>query len=100
MDRMDKIGKRDRDEGMWVQHGLAWTTVNILINNIWSKHGLWSKIITDQGPQFAGQDMTELFKKLRIQSAVSTAYHPQTDGETEHYNQELEQFLQVFINYC
>jgi hypothetical protein len=31
----------------------------------------------------------ELMKKLGIQTALSTAYHPQTDGTTEHFNQEI-----------
>jgi len=41
----------------------------------------------------------ELNNLLGIQTKLSTAYHPQTDGQTERINQELEQYLRVFINH-
>jgi len=41
----------------------------------------------------------ELNNLLGIQTKLSTAYHPQTDGQTERVNQELEQYLRVFINH-
>ena len=41
--------------------------------------------------------MKELFRLLGIEATSSTAYHPQTDGQTKRVNQELEQFLQVFV---
>jgi hypothetical protein len=41
--------------------------------------------------------MKELYRLLGIQAASSTAYHPQTDGQTEHVNQELEQYLRIFV---
>jgi chromodomain-containing protein len=63
------------------------------------RYGLWDKLITDRGPQFASQVMQGIHKKLGITSALSTAYHPQTDGQTERYNQELEQYLRIFCNY-
>ena len=43
--------------------------------------------------------MRETWNKLRIDQALSTAFHPQTDGETEWVNQEIEQFLRIFCNY-
>ena len=43
--------------------------------------------------------MRELNNLLGIQMKLSTAYHPQTDGQTERVNQELEQYLRVFINH-
>jgi len=41
--------------------------------------------------------MKELYWLLEIEAAMSTAYHPQTDGQTERVNQELEQYLRIFI---
>ena len=42
--------------------------------------------------------MRELNKLLGIKTTTSTAYHPQTDGQTEHINQEIEQYLRLFVN--
>jgi len=42
--------------------------------------------------------MCELYCLLGIKVAASTAYHPQTDGQTEHVNQKLEQYLRVSVN--
>ena len=42
--------------------------------------------------------MTELYKLIGIQANISTAYRPQTDGQTERANQEIEQYLRAFIN--
>jgi len=56
-------------------------------------------IISDRGVQFAAGIMRELNNLLGIQTKLLTAYHPQTDGQTERINQELEQYLRVFINH-
>ena len=42
--------------------------------------------------------MHELYHLLDIKVTASTAYHPQTDGQTECVNQELEQYLHIFMN--
>ena len=68
-------------------------------NNIWKLHGIPRKMISDKGPQFASKFMGELYKCLGIQRALSMAYHPQTDGQTEQINQEIEAFLQHYVNY-
>ena len=65
-------------------------------NKVYSWFGLYDKIISDRGPQFASLFAKELGKLLGYTLSLSTAYHPQTDGETEHVNQELETYLRIF----
>ena len=43
--------------------------------------------------------MKEVTEMMGIQQNLSTAYHPQTDGQTERVNQEIEQYLQIYINH-
>jgi len=68
-------------------------------DDIWKIHGIPKKIISDRGPQFASTFIGELCKALGIKRAISIAYHPQTDGQTERINQEVEVFLRHYINY-
>ena len=68
-------------------------------DHVWKLHGLPESIILDRGVQFVAGIMKELNNLLGIQTKLSTAYHPQTDGQMERTNQELEQYLRVFINH-
>jgi hypothetical protein len=56
---------------------------------IWRIHGIPRRIISDRGPQFALKFMKELCNALGIERNLSTAYHPQTDSQTERINQEI-----------
>ncbi len=51
------------------------------------------------GSVFISDFMRELNRLLRIETAALTAYHPQTDGQTEHVNQELETYIRMFCNH-
>jgi len=68
-------------------------------DNVWKLHGLPKSIILDRGPQFAAGLMWELNEMLEIKSKLSTAFYPQTDGQIERVNQELEQYLRMFIDH-
>ena len=68
-------------------------------DNVWRLHGLPESIISDRGPQFVVGLMRELNEMLGIKTKLSTAFHPQTDRQTERMNQELEQYLRMFINH-
>jgi len=68
-------------------------------DHIWKLHGLPESIILDRGVQFAVGMIKELNNLLGIQTKLSMAYHPQRDGQMERINQELEQYLRVFIDH-
>ena len=68
-------------------------------DNVWKLHGLPESVISDRGPQFAAGMTKELNKMLGIETKLSKAYHPKTDGQTERTNQELEQYLRMYVNH-
>ena len=68
-------------------------------DNVWKLNGLPENIISDRGLQFAAGVMRELNAMLGIDNKLSTAFYPQTDGQTERMNQKLEQYLRMFIDH-
>ena len=68
-------------------------------DNIWKLHGLPESIISDREPWFVAGLMQELNRILEIESKILMVFHPQTDRQTERVNQELEQYLRMFINH-
>ena len=68
-------------------------------DNVWKLHRLPESIVLDKGVQFVAGMMKELNNLLGIQTKLSTAYYPQTDRQTERINQELKQYLRVFIDH-
>ena len=68
-------------------------------DNVWKLHRLLSSVILDKGPQFAAELVKELNRMLGIEIRLSTAFHPQMNGQMEQMNQELEQYLRFFIEY-
>ena len=67
----------------------------LFFNHIFARFGLHDKVILDRSPQFASAFVKELAHLLEYNIALSTAYHPQTDGESEQVNQELETYLRI-----
>src|SRR5882672_2249324 len=67
-------------------------------DHIWKLHGLPEEVISDRGTQFVSNFTRSLSQLLGIRVVASTAYHPQMDGQTEWVNQEVEQFLRLFVN--
>ena len=70
----------------------------ILVRRIFSQYGLAEKLISDRGPQYSSKVMRAVLSTLGIRSALSTAYHPQTDGASERANQSIEQYLRAYAN--
>ena len=68
-------------------------------DNVWKLHGLPESVILDRGLQFAAGMMKKLNKMLGIETKLSMAYHPEIDGQMERTNQELEQYLRMYVNH-
>jgi transposase InsO family protein len=64
-------------------------TALLFLKEVWKHHGTPRVVISDRGPQFIAAFMRELYKLLGIKLAMSTAHHPQTDGQMERVNQVL-----------
>ena len=78
---------------------LAERLARLFRDNVWKLHRLPESIVLDRGPQFTAELMKELNKMLGIETRLSTAFHPQMDGQTEQINQELERYLRFFVDY-
>ena len=72
-------------------------SANLYLQNVWKLHGLPRSVVSDRGPQFVAEFTREVYRMLGIKLAASTAYHPQSDGQTERTNQELESYLRIFV---
>ena len=72
---------------------------HLVVRELVRIHGLPAKIVTDRGSLFAAEFWGDLMHILRISRDMSTAYHPQTDGQTERLNSLLEQYLRSYTNY-
>ena len=70
----------------------------LFLDNVWKRHGTADKIITDRGPQMSSKSFKDICGILGIELALSTAYHPQTDGQSERTNQEVEQALRTVVS--
>jgi hypothetical protein len=70
----------------------------LFLEHVFKRFGLHDSIISDRGPQFASAFARELACLLHYDIRLSTAYHPQTDGQTECTNQEVETYLRIFCS--
>lgn len=71
----------------------------LFLKEIYRLHGLPKDIVTDRGPQFRSEFWRKLMLLLGVKTNLSSAFHPQSDGQTERVNQVLEQYLRCFVNY-
>lgn len=71
----------------------------VFMNTIFKDYGTPEGITSDRGPQFTSKFWGHFMFCLRIRRRLSTAFHPQTDGQTERQNQTLEHYLRSYCNY-
>ena len=68
-------------------------------DKIWKMYEIPRKILNNRESQFTSRFMEKLTKVLGTKRILSTAYHPQSDRQTERINQEIGTFLQHYVNY-
>jgi hypothetical protein len=78
----------------------AFQVALLYMNNVFKLHGLPTAMISDRDKVFTSHIWQELFRVLNIDLRSSSAYHPQTDGQTKRVNQCLETYLRCFVNAC
>ena len=69
----------------------------VFLKEIWKHHGLPTDIVSDRDAKITSHFWQALMDLLGVRTKLSTAFHPETDGQTERVNQTIEQYLR---HYC
>jgi hypothetical protein len=69
---------------------------DLFLDHIWKRYGFPEKTISDRGSVFNNKYIRALYEHLRFKVHFSSAYHPQSDGQTERMNPGIEQFLRAY----
>ena len=72
-------------------------SIEMIKNNIFPRYGVPRVIISDGGSHFIGKEFTDYLAKMGIEHRVSTAYHPQTNGQAETSNKQLKEILKKMV---
>ena len=70
-----------------------------LVDEIFNAHGIPASVVSDRGTTFTSHYWGTFCYYLAVKRRFSTAFHPQTDGQTERMNQTLETYLRCYVNY-
>ncbi|KAI9922811.1 hypothetical protein PsorP6_000440 [Peronosclerospora sorghi] len=73
-------------------------TARIFVDTVFRLHGMPEDIVSDRDPRFAGRFWQETFSLLGTQLKMSTADHPETDGQTERVNRVLGDMLRSYAH--
>jgi transposase InsO family protein len=73
-------------------------TANLLIDTVFTRYGFPAGIVSDRDPRFTSAFWSELCYWAKVKRRLSTAFHPQTDGQTERQNQTLQEYLRAFCS--
>ncbi|KAF8756853.1 hypothetical protein RHS01_03813 [Rhizoctonia solani] len=69
----------------------------LFVSHVWKLHGLPVRTISDRGTTFTGKFLRALYQRLGVKPSFSSAYHPESDGQTERVNQFIEFYLRSYV---
>ncbi len=72
-------------------------TAATVVNHVFRIHGLPADVVSDRGPQFVSKFWREFCRLLGATVSLSSGFHPQTNGQTERANQDLERVLRCLV---
>ena len=70
----------------------------VFIDTVFKHHGLPKAIVSDRDPRFTSNFWRAVMARIGCHQAMSTAHHPQTDGQTERANRTLKEMLRSYVN--
>lgn len=70
----------------------------LFLHDVWQHHGLPESIVSDRGTLFVAEFWAALTTRLGVQLALSTAFHPESDGQTERTNRTIWQYLRQYVS--
>jgi len=81
------------------ENATAKDVADTFLREVWKLHGLPTESLSDMDRKLSSEFWESLYKMLGVKWRMSTAYHPQTDGQTERTYQVLGGYLRTFVNY-
>jgi transposase InsO family protein len=97
---VDRLSKQSHFIPCSSNQGTTATEVaKIYVREVWRLHGLPRSIVSDRGRQFNAYFWKRLCERLGVRTLMSTAFHPETDGQTERTNAGMEQYLRSYVTY-
>ncbi|KAM4055897.1 integrase core domain-containing protein [Hirsutella rhossiliensis] len=72
---------------------------SVFISRVYCLHGTPDNVISDRGSQFISEFWRQVSDRLGVRLRHSSAFHPETDGQTERINAGIEQYLRAFMNF-
>lgn len=94
---VDRFSKRVH-LGMLQSTYTAFIVAHLFLDIVVKNHGMPHSLVSDRDPLFLSKFWQELFKLSGTKLRMSSAYHPQSDGQTEVLNRVIEQYLRSFVH--
>lgn len=76
----------------------AFQTAQVLVKHVFRLHGIPTEVLSDRGPHFISQVWKQFCRALNAKFSLTSGHHPQSNGQAECMNQELESILRCLTS--